>query len=43
MVKDLVSPNQLPDTPDPWGKLIGAVTNATTNGAAIVTLKKAET
>ena len=27
----------------PWGKLIGAITNATTNGAPIVTLEKAET
>ncbi len=27
----------------PWGKLIRAITNATTNGATIVTLEKAET
>ena len=27
----------------PWGKLIRAITNATTHGTAIVTLKKAET
>ena len=27
----------------PWGKLIRAITNATTHGAAIVTLEKAET
>src|SRR6185312_6647988 len=29
--------------PCPWGKLIGAVTNATANRAPVVTLKKAET
>ena len=28
---------------DPWCKLIGAITNATTYGAPIVTLEKAET
>ena len=33
----------VPRHADPWGKLIGAVTNATIDRAPVVTLEKAET